>query len=250
MPKTNPKTSSTTRTLERRYLPAKEFRVKRSDSGAATLEGYAAVFNSLSEDFGGWREQLAPGCFTSDLATQPDVRALVNHDPNLILGRTKANTLTLAEDATGLRFECNLPDTQAARDLATSIDRGDIDQCSFGMYVEQADWGDLADGSTVRTIKIASLFDVSAVTYPAYTATSVSVRSLFPDGVPPEVRSHIPATRTNENGCDCDCPECVDDNCADCSDPECVDPNCQQERSLRKANLDAALLRVRISQAL
>jgi HK97 family phage prohead protease len=275
--------------LERRYLPAQELRVQSAEGGYTTLAGYAAVFNSNSQDMG-FIERIAPGAFTANLATDPDVRALVNHDPNLILGRTKSGTLKLTEDNTGLHFECSLPDTQVARDLAVSTARGDIDQCSFGMYVDADTWTDNPDGSWLRTITAASLFDVSAVTYPAYTATSVSVRSLFPDGVPAEVRAKgfpdgfpgdedeveptIPgsttinidargltpeqteaATRkqllaTRGTGCDCDCPECAAGNCGECSDPDCDDSECDcSMRSIRKS-IETSTLRARIAKSL
>ena len=247
--------------LERRFLPAREFRIDTGEGGSSTLAGYAAVFNSNSEDMG-FIEQIAPGAFTANLATNPDVRALINHDPNLILGRTKSGTLKLSQDDVGLRFECQLPNTQTARDLSESVARGDLDACSFGMFVQAADWKEQRDGSWMRIITQASLFDVSAVTYPAYTATSVSVRRLFPEGIPAEVREHVPTVgttetpiveapvaeeRINENGCDCDCSECQDGHCKLCSNEDCDDGDCDDcaMRSIR-----GSLLRARIAQAL
>ena len=125
---------------EHRFVPARELRVMRNATGAPVVTGYAAVFSSLSQDLGGFREQIMPGAFTTSLANQPDVRALFNHDPNLVLGRTKAGTLELAEDGTGLQWSATLPDTTVARDLAISVERGDIDQCSFGFYCLEDDW--------------------------------------------------------------------------------------------------------------
>lgn len=81
------------------------------------IRGYAAVFNQLSEDLGGFRERVLPGAFKDCLAASPDVRCLFNHDPNAVLGRTKAGTLRLAEDNKGLHFDCDLPDTRTAAEL-------------------------------------------------------------------------------------------------------------------------------------
>ena len=155
---------------------SREMRIKRNDAGQPVMEGYAAVFNSQSQDLGGFKEVIAPGAFAADLQNTPDVRALFNHDESLILGRTKSGTLTLSEDGTGLFWSCVLPDTAVARDLAVSVERGDVDQCSFGFICLDDEW-ELSEGMPLRTVKTAALFDVSAVTYPAYEATSVGLRS-------------------------------------------------------------------------
>lgn len=136
------------------------------------------MFDSYSEEMWGFREIIKPGAFSEAIGSS-DVRALINHDPNLLLGRNKAGTLRMVEDDTGLSIEIDPPDTQAARDLLTSMSRGDIDQMSFGFTVRDAHWNDTHDGLPVRTItKIDRLFDVSVVTYPAYPATQANVRSM------------------------------------------------------------------------
>jgi len=144
-------------------------------SGALRFEGYAALFNSWSQDLGGFREQIAPGAFAKSLPAD-DIRALLNHDPNYVLGRNRSGTLVLTEDDRGLHFEVTAPNTQWARDLYESVKRGDIDQCSFGFRVVRDDWRS-ADGIDERTLLEVRLFDVSIVTYPAYPATSANVRS-------------------------------------------------------------------------
>ena len=156
---------------------ATEVRASPSEdgSGALRFEGYAALFNSWSQDLGGFREQIAPGAFTKSLPAD-DVRALLNHDKNYVLGRNRSGTLVLTEDERGLRFEVSAPDTQWARDLAESVKRGDIDQCSFGFQAVRDDWR-TADGIDERTLIEVRLFDVSIVTYPAYLDTSANVRS-------------------------------------------------------------------------
>jgi HK97 family phage prohead protease len=164
-------------TEERRFVPARELRAI-TEGETRTISGYAALFNSASQDLGGFQEVIAPGAF-ADALTRSDVRCLFNHDPNYVLGRTRSQTLTVAEDEKGLRIDCTPPDTQYARDLMVSIDRGDVDQMSFGFITREDVWEFMADGKTRRTIiAIEELFDVSVVTYPAYADTSVALRSM------------------------------------------------------------------------
>ncbi len=151
------------------------------DEGAMMrLLGYAARFNSYSQDLGGFKERILPGAFTTCLAERQDVRFLQNHDPNFVMGRTRSGTLRLREDSEGLYFEVILPDTQQARDLYKTIKRGDMDQCSFAFTVDEGgdSWAEDVDENGVRfiarTVKNVNLFDVSAVTYPAYQDTRVS----------------------------------------------------------------------------
>lgn len=144
--------------------------------GRAKIVGYAAVFNEPSNPLGGFIEYVAPGAFRRTLKEGADVRALLNHDPNYVLGRNKAGTLKLEEDDKGLRVEIDPPDTTWARDLMESLKRGDINQMSFGFRVREDKW-EKRDGKTVRTLLDVDLFDVSVVTYPAYPATTVGVRN-------------------------------------------------------------------------
>lgn len=155
-----------------------EVRASPGTSGEMRFEGYAARFNSPSEDLGGFIEDIAPGAFAE--AVSGDVRALFNHDPNHVLGRTSAGTLTLREDGDGLRFEISAPDTGWARDLYTSVQRGDINQCSFAFDVIEDEWRHMSGAPDRRTLKKVRLYDVSIVTYPAYQATSVSARHYAP----------------------------------------------------------------------
>src|SRR5690606_32247160 len=163
---------------ERRSLPLETLEV-RAEDGKRKIVGYAAVFEQLSEPlYGGFREKIARGAFKKTLR-EADVRALWNHDPNYVLGRTKSGTLKLHEDDRGLAIEIDPPDTQWARDLMTSIERGDIDQMSFGFRVVKDDWERKPDGTIIRTLKEVQLFDVSPVTFPAYPQTSVQVRDML-----------------------------------------------------------------------
>ena len=165
--------------IEKRIL-CKDVQLEQRDGEPARIRGYAAVFNQLSEDLGGFREQLATGAF-SDAIGSSDVRALINHDANLVIGRNKSGTLSMTEDAVGLRVEITPPDTQAARDLVELMKRGDVNQMSFAFTVSKEDqtWTRDGSGPWLRTIKkVSRLYDVSVVTYPAYPQTSAAVREL------------------------------------------------------------------------
>lgn len=156
-----------------------ELRVTRKTDGALPkIEGYAARFNSDSEDMG-FIERIRPGAFKGALG-RSDARALFNHDPNFVLGRMSAGTLELREDKKGLFMSVNPPDTQIVRDLVlTPIERRDITQQSFGFTVAEDSWEGLDTDRPTRTIEsVRELFDVSPVTYPAYTDTEVALRRL------------------------------------------------------------------------
>ncbi|HUU96344.1 MAG TPA: HK97 family phage prohead protease [Phycisphaerae bacterium] len=161
-------------TIERRFFTNLE--VRADEGGAPKIVGYAAVFDKLSDDLGGFREKIAPGAFTRSLKEKADVRALVDHDSSRILGRTKSGTLTLSEDKSGLLAEIVPPDTTAGRDAMESIKRGDIDGMSFAFTTRQDAW-EYDDDGDLRTLEDVDLRDVSVVTYPAYPDTSVAVRS-------------------------------------------------------------------------
>ena len=159
-------------------LPMAELRIADSDGGSV-IEGHAAVFDSLSETLGGifpFKEIVRKGAFNESIG-KDDIRALFNHDPNYVLGRNRAGTLELVEDEVGLRVRITPPDTSWARDLQASIRRGDITQMSIGFIVEEDKWS-TENGMDTREIRKVQLFDVSPVTFPAYTATDVGVRAM------------------------------------------------------------------------
>lgn len=154
--------------------------VRAMEGGKKKIRGYALK----------WNQRYSMGWFVEEIhrdalkgADLTDVRALLNHDPNFVLGRTTAGTLTLREDDNGLAYEIDLPDTQAARDLAVSIERGDITQSSWGFTLRIDDNGEgqvwkREDGKDIRTIThVRQVFDVSPVTFPANPDTSVAKRS-------------------------------------------------------------------------
>ena len=144
----------------------------RMDGDKPTVVGYGAVFNSMSNDLGGFREFIAPKAFEGRL--EDDVRFLINHD-GMPLARTTNGTLRLSVDEKGLRYEADMPNTSTARDLMELLKNGTINQSSFAFTVEEDSW-EIKDGMNIRTIdKVARLFDTSVVTFPAYNAASSSV---------------------------------------------------------------------------
>ena len=168
----------TTELREVRAFEALEFRLDGQEG--RTLKGHAAVFNKLSVPIAGlFQERIAPGAFTKAILND-DVRALWQHDRSEVLGRTKSGTLRLSEDKRGLAFENDLPETQRANDLIELIQRGDVDEVSFGFRATDEEWEEPKEGSkklAVRTLKEVKLFDISPVAFAAYPHTDVAVRA-------------------------------------------------------------------------
>lgn len=145
--------------------------------GQKKISGYAAVVNSYSEDLGGFREIILPGAFRNALSYS-DVRGLFNHDPNMVLARTKSGTLKLNEDSFGLYFEMTLPDTQVGRDVYENIRLGNISGCSFSFIVAPGgdEWSYDSQRNVTRTIsQFQTIFDVGPVVFPAYQSTSCEI---------------------------------------------------------------------------
>src|SRR5216683_5027231 len=194
--------------MENRILGAHELRANKTGD-KMLVKGYAARYGVLSQLIPpGFRERIAPGAFKRILAANPDCVMLFNHDQNVVLGRTTSGTLRLREDSKGLAFECDLPNTQAGRETYESVQRGDLNGCSFafklGPDMDELNEEDVEDDSVrgavkrkicqvVRTIRdFANLFDCSIVTNPAYPGTSVDARNLVAAA---EMRSRIDAVR-------------------------------------------------------
>jgi hypothetical protein len=198
--------------------------IRSNADGSRSISGYGVVWNSLSEDMGNWKEKIAPGAFTESLKTiNPDPLILYSHDDASILGRVSSGTATVQEDSTGVRFTCKLPDTGPARDLIALAERGDLRSCSFGFSVPDEggdNWQEVGN-LAIRTVTKAILYEISIVGSPAYQASFFSLRSC-----PASLRSKLKRLKRNDEGCDCDCPECLDDDCDNCSNPDCDDPNC------------------------
>lgn len=145
------------------------------ENGERYIEGYFAVIGQETELWPGAYEEIAPGAFDGTLGN--DVRALINHDTTLVLGRNKARTLELKADSHGLwgRIKINSNDSDAVN-LYERVKRGDVDQCSFGFNIlkEETDWRD--DGTVKWTMTEIDLHEVSVCTFPAYEGTGVQAR--------------------------------------------------------------------------
>lgn len=147
----------------------------RDDSGKLAIEGYFAVFDSIYQIAPGLSESIAPDAFNKTLSG--DIRALINHDTTLVLGRTKANTLQLKTDAHGLWGHIDInPKDSDAMNLYNRVQRGDVDQCSFGFDIVNEETEFREDGSIHWTIKEVELYEVSPCTFPAYEETNIAAR--------------------------------------------------------------------------
>lgn len=155
---------------ERRFMPT-EFET-RADGKTLVIEGYAYKFHARSQNLGGFVETILPGA-GAESAGSDDIRALFNHDSSLILGRNASGTLRVGEDETGLFYEVTADMRQSyVQDLAVALERGDVTQSSFSFQALDTDWSLTEDDFPLRSVKKMALFDVSPVTYPAYTAST------------------------------------------------------------------------------
>ena len=162
---------------ELRYMPFDNWEV-REEGDQPRLVGYASVFNVEATIAGLWREQVSEGAYKKTIK-ENDIRALWNHNADLVLGRNKSGTLRLSEDRKGLKVEITPPDTQAGRDAVTSIKRGDVTHMSIAFEIIKQEWTSARDASELplRTIREAKLYEVSPVTFPAFEQTSISARA-------------------------------------------------------------------------
>jgi HK97 family phage prohead protease len=140
------------------------------------LEGYAALFGTEARIGGGMIETIRTGAFTNTLATREDILALVDHDPSRVLARTRSGSLRLKEDAKGLAFSLDLPDTTAGRDVLALAERGDLGGMSFGFNVPRGGHSVVGDKRELRAVELIEISIVSA--FPAYDGTTVQARSL------------------------------------------------------------------------
>ena len=172
---------NTDRRIRQMRSIASEF-TTREDGEELTIEGYFAVFNSNYDIAPGMSESIAPGAFSETLAG--DVRALVNHDSTLVLGRTTAHTLELREDAHGLWGKIAInPKDGDAMNLYERVKRGDVNQCSFGFDILDEESAISDNGDVHWTIKKVELYEVSCCTFPAYESTNISARSAERDRI-------------------------------------------------------------------
>lgn len=168
---------STPTAKEQRWFAGAEVRVVDAEDGQPTLQGYAAVFDALSEGLGFGQERVARGAFKRTLDHGGEVKALWNHNDDMVLGSLGAGTLKLVEDTVGLEVVIHPVDAQWARDRIASVRRGDVTQMSFGFRTIRDSWEKDDDGVSIRTLHEVQLIDVSPVPFPAYPQTSVALRS-------------------------------------------------------------------------
>ena len=169
------------RTIRQMRSIASDFKT-REDGEALTIEGYFAVFNSNYDIAPGMSESIAPGAFSDTLSG--DIRALVNHDTTLVLGRTTAHTLELSQDERGLWGKIVInPKDGDAMNLYERVKRGDVNQCSFGFDITDEESTISENGDIHWTIKKVVLYEVSCCTFPAYEETNISARSADRDRI-------------------------------------------------------------------
>lgn len=165
--------------VERRYTRGEvEFRAAPAAGGPGVLGGYAAKYETLSQNLGGFVETIARGAFDKSLADGVDVMCRYNHDDNGLLGRTSSGTTRLSSDEVGLMYETDIPDTSVGRDVAVLAERRDITQSSFAFITVEDEWGFTEQGFPLRTLRQVKLVDVAPVNTPAYLDTSTAMRSL------------------------------------------------------------------------
>jgi hypothetical protein len=168
----------------------------RSDGNRKiTATGTAIRYNAISQDLGGFRERALPGVATKSIG-EHDIRALANHDPNLLLGRLSSGTLRLHDDKDRLAYEIDLPDTTAGRDWGALIERGDISGSSFGFRTIKDSWDANDKGTVLRSLEEISIRDLGPVTFPAYEAATAEVAlRCFADSHGFEYRSVVDAAQ-------------------------------------------------------
>lgn len=168
--------------MEKRYVELSNIETRKEEDKDPVIEGYFAVFNSNYEWGTGMSESIAPGAFASSLSN--DIRALINHDSSLVLGRTAAHTFEVREDSHGLwgRVTVN-PNDRSAMDLYERVKRGDVSQCSIGFNIRKETSAVSENGDVHWTIEDVELIECSVCTFPAYEETSVSARSKERDGL-------------------------------------------------------------------
>jgi HK97 family phage prohead protease len=163
--------------MEQRYYEIEDLEIRAEDE-QPKIRGYAAKFEKLSQDLGGFKEKIQRGAFAKSIR-ESVVKALWNHNSDLVLGSTRNGSLKLWEDEVGLRFELETPVTTWGRDAMESIKRGDVDGVSFGFSVNKdgEKWEEDDKKSVIRTLTDVRLFEISPTPFPAYLQTNVAVRS-------------------------------------------------------------------------
>lgn len=174
----------------REFTAVKETRKADGKEPRTVFSGYAAVFDELSEDLGGFREKIQPGAFRNSIAN-PNIMALVDHMPDRLLGSSQTGRVKVVEDERGLGTEITPVMTSYARDVEALLDAGEKTKMSFGFRTISDKW-EKVDGEDIRTLLEVDVFDVSIVTNPAYPATDVAVAKRALDEFRREDRTEEP----------------------------------------------------------
>jgi uncharacterized protein len=260
--KKNSNPNSSEREIRLRSTPQR-FEIRANADGSRTISGYAATFGDLSQDLGGFVERIQAGAFSKSIRDN-DVRCLYSHDDSKILGRVSSGTLQIAEDSKGLHFSCRLPNTSTANEVVALMERGDLSQMSFGFSVVNDDWSPIGD-QLVRTLIEVQLWEISVVGDPAYTSTSVSVRSCpvqlraklkrdWDDDDPcdPDSDSYDPQNddcEDRDEECSCNCRACaIDRDCSACIVDNCSADNCDCESARANAETDKLRMRLKLTE--
>lgn len=166
---------------EERVVHVEDLEVRAGEGEAPIIVGHPVVYGKWSEDLGGFRERIVAGAAKRTIGIGDDIRALFNHDPNYVIGRTKAGTLELEDGPRAVSMKATPPETSWASDLMTSMRRGDIDQMSFAFRAIHDEWREPKKEGALweRDITELAMYDVSVVTFPAYVQTDAQVRSVL-----------------------------------------------------------------------
>lgn len=158
------------------YCNMEEVEVRKDDNGQRTAKGYAALFDKLSPKRFNFQEKIRSGAFKNSIK-KGEIKALWNHDDNFVLGSMQNGTLRLEEDERGLKFELDLPDTQAGKDAAVSIKRKDVTGMSFGFRAIKQEWDEKDPKNIIRTLVEVECREISPTAFPYYPTTKVNIRS-------------------------------------------------------------------------
>lgn len=167
--------------ITRALFEAAGLEIRKAPDGTSMLLGHAVLWEKKSLPiYGSFREQVRKGAFTKSLQ-ENNIRALWNHNSDFVLGSTKAKTLRVLEDAKGLYFEIDLPDTSIAKDASITVSRGDVDGMSFGFNTRKQEWDETDPKNIVRTLIDVDLREISPTPFPAYPQSKVGIRSVDDD---------------------------------------------------------------------
>jgi hypothetical protein len=224
----------------RSFKASQPFSVRTTADGGRQVSGYAIVWNSPSQDLGGFTEICSSGMLTRTLRENPTVLMLRDHKQELLLGNTAANTLQLKVDSTGLAFTVTLPQTAIGDDTYTNVKLRNLTGCSFGFTTVEDSWAVDADGNVVRTLLDVDLLETSLTSFAAYQDTSVSARSHAA-----EMRSKLSQRDDDDDDDSDDDDESHRPECDEESDDFDEDADCSQDDDDADDDLRSDTLRIR-----